>query len=58
MDEKITLIEQFATAGGKIFIGGFCTSDAEKPTDGIAVGSYLFDVDVKSMTFFNGTSWG
>lgn len=58
MDEKITLTEQFAVSDGKIFIGGFCTHDADKPTTGIAVGSYLFDVDSKSMSFFNGTSWG
>lgn len=58
MDEKITITEQFATAGGKVFIAGFCTSDATKPTENIAVGSYLMDASTQEVSFFNGTSWG
>lgn len=58
MDEKITITEQFAAPDGKIFIGGFCTSDATKPTENIAVGSYLMDVSTKEVAFFNGESWG
>lgn len=58
MDENITLTDQFAVPGGKIFIGGFCNSSATKPTENIAVGSYLFDVDSLTISFFNGTSWG
>lgn len=58
MDEKITLTEQFAVPGGKIFIAGFCTPDAVKPTVNIAVGSYLMDVVNLTVAFFNGESWG
>lgn len=58
MDENITITEQFATAGGKIFIAGFCTANATKPTENIAVGSYLMDASSLEVHFFDGTSWG
>ncbi len=58
MDENITITEQFATAGGKIFIAGFCKPGAEKPTENIAVGSYLMDASTQEVSFFDGTSWG
>lgn len=60
MGENITLTEQFAVQGGKVFIAGFCNSSATKPTENIATGSYLFEVDTKQVKFFDaGTeTWG
>ena len=58
MNEDITIIDQFAVPGGKIFIGGFIKPGATKPTENIAVGSWLFDAGTKEVSFFNGTTWG
>lgn len=58
MDDKITIVDQLAVPGGKVFIGGFMASDAVKPTENIAVGSWLFDTGTKEILFFNGTTWG
>lgn len=58
MNEDITIVDQLAVPGGKIFIGGFIKPGTEKPTENIAVGSWLFDTGTKEISFFNGTSWG
>lgn len=58
MSEQITIVEQFAVPGGKVFIGGFIQTGATKPTANIALGSWLFDTGTKEVSFFNGTTWG
>lgn len=59
MNEDITIVDQFAVPGGKVFIGGFVkNSQVEKPTNGIAVGSWLMDATTRKVEFFNGESWG
>lgn len=58
MDENITIVDQMAVPGGKVFIGGFIKHGATKPTQNIAVGSWLVDATTKEVQFFNGTSWG
>ena len=58
MGEHVTLIDQFAVEGGKVFIGGFVDAIANAPTVNIALGSWLFDVSTKAVSFFNGSAWG
>lgn len=53
MDAKVTLVEQFAVPGGKTFIGGYCSSGYTKPTTGIAMGSWLVDVDTGDVNMFD-----
>lgn len=53
MDNKITLVEQFAVLGRKTFIGGFCSSSYTKPTESIAMGSWLVDVDTGDVNMFD-----
>ena len=57
MDE-ITIVEQFAVSGGKVFIGGFCNSGATEP-DNVAPGSWLCRTDTGDVRMYDETDgWG
>ncbi len=60
MSDDITITNQFAVAGEKVYIEGFCNSSVTKPTANIAGGSWLFETDTKEVKFFDADSqtWG
>lgn len=58
MDE-ITIVEQFAVPGGKVFIGGFCNSGVTEPTNNIAGGSWLCKTDTGDVRMYDESDgWG
>ena len=57
--DGITLVEQFSVPGGKVFIGGFCSSSVTEPTTNIAPGSWLCKTDTGDVKVYDATNgWG
>lgn len=56
MDKKLTIVEERYIAGDVKYIEGFCETGADLPTDNIATGSNIYNIDEGVAYFFKASS--
>ncbi len=55
-DKKLTIIDEVYIAGDVKYIAGFAESGATLPTDNIATGSNIFNIDDEKLYYFHASS--
>lgn len=56
MDKKLTIVEERYIAGDVRYIEGFCETGADLPTDNIATGSNIYNIDEGVAYFFKAST--
>ncbi len=56
MDKKLTIIEERYIAGDVKYIEGFYEEGADLPTDNIATGSNMYNIDDETLYFFHAST--